>query len=209
MYVADALAPYVDVLDHRGRMVGRIEPPRDENGDPARFGCLALGNDGRVYATLSGVKTRVAVFGDDLSITRVIALDAPKAERSHVTAMTVGPDGRIYVTDPFGAKMVQVFDAEGRYVTGFGEHDSGFENFSFPSGIVLMDNGNLWVVDSIRQVASCFSPEGEFITYVGGKGSGPGAFNFPSSIASDGENFLFVLEKGGNRFQCFEFGESE
>jgi hypothetical protein len=100
--------------------------------------------------------------------------------------------------------MVQVYDSHGSYVRGFGRHDSGFENFSFPSGIAVMPDGRLWIVDAIRQVATCFTAEGDFISYIGGKGAQPGAFDYPSDISTDGKDRLFVLEREGDRYQCFQ-----
>jgi hypothetical protein len=39
---------------------------------------------------------------------------------------------------------------------------------------------------------------------VGGVGIGRGEFLYPSSIATDGQDFLAVCERGGNRFQILK-----
>jgi len=78
------------------------------------------------------------------------------------------------------------------------------ENFSFPAGIEVTPNGDIWIVDTLRQVASHFTIEGEFLAYIGGKGSGPGEFEYPSDLTTDGMGRVFVLERGGNRYQCFQ-----
>jgi hypothetical protein len=98
--------------------------------------------------------------------------------------------------------MVQVFDGDGHLVREFGKHNHAFRNFSFASGIAVMDNGDMWVSDAVRGTVSRFSPEGEFKAYVGG--AGESALVYPSDVATDGSHRLFVLERGGNRFQCFE-----
>jgi hypothetical protein len=104
--------------------------------------------------------------------------------------------------------MVQIYERDGSLGREFGGHDTGFDNFSFSAGIAAMNNGDLWIVDSIRQVASRFTQEGKFLAYIGGKGSQPGAFEYPSAVATDGESRVFVLERMGNRYQCFRVGEN-
>jgi len=206
IYITDAMVPYLDILDRNGRKITSVEPPYEHCGEHARFDGVAIGPDNKVYATLSGDAERVvAVIGLDLELEKVIRLRSEEEDLgpSCVTALDVDTDGKFYITDPCADLMVQVYDTSGQFVSGFGRHDSGYENFSHPSGISVMPTGEIWIVDSIRQVVSCFSPGGEFISYVGGKGSHPGAFNYPSGIDTDGKDRLFVVERAGNRYQCF------
>jgi DNA-binding beta-propeller fold protein YncE len=204
IYITDALVPYLDVLDRNGRTITTVEPPYDKCGQHVRFDGVAMGTDDRVYASLScGDQRLVAVIGFDLDLEKVITLSSENLGTTCMTALDVDTSGNFYVTDPCAEVMVQVYDAHGQYVSGFGRHDSGYENFSHPSGISVMPNGEMWIVDSIRQVVSCFASGGEFISYVGGKGTHPGAFNYPSGIDTDGKDRLFVVERAGNRYQCF------
>ena len=215
IFVTDGTAAYLDVLDVMGRPLAQITPPQDACQDPTRFDFVTLGPDDRVYATLSCRENLViAVIGPELAIERTLRLDTAATATVEgiehcMTGVAIDSSGRIYVTDPCAPLMVQIFDQDGRYLSGFGRHDSGFENFSFPAGIVVMANGDMWVVDTIRQVASCFSRAGEFVAYIGGKGDGPGGFNYPTGIAADGNNRVFVLERAGNRYQCFRVLESQ
>lgn len=205
IFVADALASYLDVLDPLGRRITTIDPPTDGCGAAERFEFLALGPRG-VYATLSCSKRRVAVIAG-LEVVETVALAWTMDEPPCITGIAVDESERIFVTDPCATVMVQVYEADGRFVRGFGKHDSGWENFSYPSGIALMRDGTMWIADTVRQVASMFTPEGKFVAFVGGKGSGPGAFEYPSGLATDGESRLFVVERGGERYQCFGVGE--
>ena len=210
IYVTDALVPYLDILDRNGRRITTVAPPYDECGQQVRFDGVAIGPDHRVYAALSCDGARmVAVIGLDLELERLIRLRSDDLGRSCVTGLDVDGQGNFYVTDPCAELMVQIYDASGQFLSGFGRHDSGFENFSHPVGIAVMPDGKMWVVDSIRQVVSCFSPRGEFISYVGGKGNHPGAFNYPSGIDTDGKDRLFVVERAGNRYQCFRIIEDD
>jgi sugar lactone lactonase YvrE len=209
IFVTDALANYLDVLDHRGLRVQRIDAPDDGCGQPARFEALALAPDNTVYASIACAEPRVAVIGDDLEIARIIALRGPDHATPCITGMSIDAEMRIYITNPCAEHMVQVYEPDGRYLTGFGRHDSGWENFSFPAGIAVTNSGDIWIVDALRQVASCFDLQGRFLSYLGGKGTELGAFTFPSAVATDGEGLVFVLERGGNRLQCFRFVEED
>lgn len=208
IFLIDGTVDYIDVLDHRGRRIRKVYPPDDVCEEPVRFKSVALGPDDEVYAALSCSDPSVVVIDAELGIDRVIRLDAPGEERACISGLAVDDSSDIYITDPCGTTMVQIYDARGRFKGGFGKHTAGFDNFSFPLGIVVMANGDIWVLDSIRQVASCFSNDREFVTYIGGRGSHPGAFDFPSAMATDGVNLLFVLERAGNRYQCFRFSGS-
>ncbi|UCG51156.1 MAG: NHL repeat-containing protein [Candidatus Latescibacterota bacterium] len=209
IFLVDGMVDYIDVLDHMGRRIQKIHPPEDGCEEPVRFKSLALGPDDEVYAALSCSDHTLVVIDTTLNVRRLIRLDAPDEERACISGLAVDDSFNIYITDPCATTMVQIYDANGNYNSGFGQHTAGFDNFSFPAGIVVMSNGNIWVLDTIRQVVSGFSNDGEFLTYFGGRGSHPGAFDFPSALASDGTNLLFVLERAGNRYQCFRLSESE
>ena len=191
-------------------MIEVIEPPYRKCGDTARFESVALGPDDKVYAIVSGGAARyVAVINTDLFIENVLSLEGSEVGPACLTGIDVDKHGSIYVTDPCAEVMVQIYDSNGLYLSGFGRHDSGFDNFSHPSSIAVMPTGEMWIVDSIRQVVSRFSPDGKFVSYIGGKGSHVGALNYPSGVATDGEDRLFVLERAGNRYQCFRIESDE
>lgn len=204
IFITDATVPYLDVLDHNGRLIASIDPPKDDCGDINRFDNVTAGSDGRIYATVTCAETRVvAVIGRDLDVQKILKLEQIVTSESCLTNINVDDNGRIYLTDPCAELMVRIYSPDGEFVWGFGRHDAGFQNFSHPTDIVIMKNGEMWIVDTIRQVASCFTKEGDFVSYVGGKGDHPGAFSYPVGLATDGENRLFVVERAGNRFQCF------
>ncbi|UCH83347.1 MAG: hypothetical protein JSW50_12925 [Candidatus Latescibacterota bacterium] len=210
IFLLDGAVEFIDVLDHRGRRIQKVFPPVYDGEDPLRFKALALGPDEEVYAALSSSIHTVVVIDSALNIRREIVLDAPGSQDACISAIAVDDSSNIYITDPCATEtMVQIYDANGKFLSGFGEHSAGLENFSFPAGIVVLANGNMWVLDTIRQIASCFSSDGEFITYIGGRGNQPGAFDFPSALTTDGFGLLFVLERAGCRYQCFRLPENE
>lgn len=209
IYVTDGMASFVDVLDHMGRRIQTIDPPADECEEHHRFEALALGPGDEVYAAYHCEGLSVAVIDSDLNIGPVIALASPENGRHCVSAIDVDADGLIYITDPCAETMVQIFLPDGRFHAGFGRHDTGFENFSFPAGIAVMTDGRIWIVDAVRQIASCFSIDGEFLHYIGGRGARPGSFDYPSALTTDRSDRLFVLERVGNRYQCFKLTKAD
>lgn len=207
IFIVDAMAPYIDVTDPRGRSLRHIEVPADDCGMVERFEALAMDAHGTVHAITACATPRVAIIEHAATVSRTITLQRPAAERVCVTGIAVDAAGRICITDPCGDKMVQIYSTDGAFVSSFGAHDAGFENFSFAAGIAAMDNGSLWIADSVRQVASQFTHEGRHLATVGGKGTQPGAFEYPSAVATDGASRVFVLERKGNRYQCFQLTE--
>jgi sugar lactone lactonase YvrE len=203
IYVVDNAATGLDVLDPTGRSVATLDAPADDCGLEESFEYVALGPDG-VYAALSCARRRVAVIGADLTITRVVALGWKDAsERVCITGIAVDRQGGIYVTDACASEMVQLYDANGGLLRAFGTHETGLENFSFASGIALTGDGNMWIVDTLRHIASLFTPEGTRLATVGGKGREPGAMQYPVSVATDPTGRVFIVERAGNRYQCF------
>jgi DNA-binding beta-propeller fold protein YncE len=204
IFVTDAMAPYLNVLDALGRPIGTVDPPDDSCDAQECFEHIALAPDGRIYATVTCDKNRkIAIIGPDLEIERVMRFPPEGESRPCLTAIAVDKAGRIYLADACATTIIQIYDNDGNYVMGFGHHNTGFENFSLPVGIAVMPNGDMWIVDTLRQVVSHFSPQGEFLTYIGGPGHQPGALGYPTGIATDGKDRLFVVEKAGKRYQCF------
>lgn len=207
IYLIDSQVPYIDVLDPRGRTIRGIDVPDDDCGQPERYIYLALGPERVVHAITACRTPRVMAIGENGAIARTIELQVPDAERACVSGFALDREGRIYITNQCATFMVQIYSPDGALVRAFGKHDTGFENFAFPAGLVVTNNGDLWVVDTIRQVVSRFDQEGKLLTMIGGKGSQPGAFEYPSAVATDGESLLFVLERQGSRYQCLRIND--
>jgi sugar lactone lactonase YvrE len=202
VFVVDNRVPELSVLDPKGELLGTIAAPEDNCGKPHGFDHVARGPGSLVYASITCSPRLVAVIDGSFEVTRVIRLDSPAEKQACITGLAVGANGNVYVTDACAKEMVQVFDKDGAFLRGFGKHNNGFKNFSFAAGIAVMDNGDMWVADAIRGTVSRFSADGEFISYV--QGDDEMALTYPSGISTDGSSRLFVLEQGGNRFQCFE-----
>ncbi|MCE9627150.1 MAG: NHL repeat-containing protein [Candidatus Eisenbacteria bacterium] len=201
--VSDTKAPYVDVLDYRGRSLQQLvlPAPDDTAGAFRGPGAIAVSPDGRVLVASRG-EGRIHVFDRTLrhlDTWGVTGTDSTKLE--NVTAMAIDSAGRVFIACAATERAVQVFSLDGRYVTGFGRHDLGPGNFSLPSGLAFTTGGRVCVTDAIRQIVQVFESDGTFVGAFGGVGVGLGEFREPSALAGDGHGLLALAEKSGSRFQ--------
>lgn len=128
----------------------------------------------------------------------------------------VDKDGYIWMLDGIASDpVVNKYDPEGNWITGFGSYGTGIDNISFPTDIDIDNDGNIYVCNSdtargINRIMK-FDGNGVFIQNIGSSGSGDGQFNSPLGIAIDG-NYLYVTDSGdpanssivNNRVQKFK-----
>lgn len=220
LYVLDALTDYVDVMDLLGTTIRQIRPA-DLEGLDASIAEMKLAGDVSWKPTafaLDREEHLLLAFGTAPAL--LVALDASDqllwslrgdedggARFGAITDVSVGIDGRIYVTDGTAEPAVRVYSHEPRYLFGFGGHDVGDENFSFPAAVAATADGRIWVIDSIRQVIKVFDREGGFLGYFGGAGVASGDLLYPTSIDTDGRERLFVVERVGARLTSYRVQE--
>jgi DNA-binding beta-propeller fold protein YncE len=202
--ISDLLVPYVDVVDYRGRAVTRLRlPAPDDAIDKGQgAGALAVSPDGTVLVASRGKEGRVYRFSPEYQPAGSWGVPGKaEGQLAEITALAVTPRGQVVVACRSTEKAVQVFDSNGVFLRGFGVHDIGPGDFSFPSGVAVTADGRIWVCDELRQLVQVFDSEGSFLGSVGSSGDGPGQFNYPSGLASDGRGLLALAEQMGNRFQ--------
>lgn len=215
LLVSDVILDQVVALDPAGNKVAAWGLP-----SPFRPGGLAL-DGGRLYVT-------------DLEGRRVVALDwdtgalvqefggPGNGDLLAPTALALGPDGHIYVSDAINAR-VQRFDPDGKLVQTFGSLGSAPGQFARPKGVAVDREGRLYVVDAAFENVQIFDPQGRLLLYFGEPGEGRDRLSLPAGIAIDYENVPFfqryaapdfVLEYlvavtnqlGGEKVVVFGFG---
>lgn len=211
IFVVDGFDNAVDVLDYRGRSMQRIPvggPTTDgkegKSSDQPVPVEVAVDEQDHVYVATSGGHCQIIVLDENYQVIRRIGRRGRERGAFYaVTGLSVDKQGRVLVTDAQSVP-VQVFSPEGELLLAFGAHEVGWENFSLPSGVVRDGDGDLWVVDSIRQVVKRFDESGHFLGVIGGLGSAPGDMYYPTALAGDGGRMIVVLERNGARFQVFQ-----
>src|SRR5580658_49667 len=119
--------------------------------------------------------------------------------------VAVDKDGNVYVTDTLNNR-VEIFDADGNFISLFGKHGDGPGCFSRPKGIAIDSDGHIWVADEMTDRLQVFNKEGQLLTYIGqGHGELPGQFKALVGVAIDKQNRVFTTEQFPGRLQEFHY----
>ena len=115
--------------------------------------------------------------------------------------VAVDQDGNVYVTDTLNNR-VEIFDADGNFISQFGKHGDGPGYFARPKGIAVDCDGHIWVADEMEDRLQVFNRDGQLLTYVGfGHGNLPGQFKALVGVAIDKQNRVFTTEQYPGRLQ--------
>jgi DNA-binding beta-propeller fold protein YncE len=194
----------VKVFSYRGDPLGEFGFPGFDGAAQAVPTAIAVDGSGRLYIADS-TSGQVLVYDSEgrLALTFGKRGDGPGTFKN-VTAMTVDSSGAIYVADAQQKPAIQVFDAQGNYLRGWGEHSGGPQNVSLPAGIAVAATGQVLVLDTIRQTIAVFTSEGQYLARFGGLGVTPGSLAYPMDLAVDDAGRLYVTESLNTRVQVFE-----
>jgi DNA-binding beta-propeller fold protein YncE len=114
-------------------------------------------------------------------------------------------DGNVYVTDTLNNR-VEIFDADGNFISLFGKHGDGPGTFARPKGIAVDGDGHIWVADEMEDRLQVFNRDGQLLTYIGlGHGELPGQFKALVGVAVDKQNRVFTAEQFPGRVQMFRY----
>jgi DNA-binding beta-propeller fold protein YncE len=167
---------------------------------------LAVDQDrGRLYA-IDSRKHALLVY--DLATGklqgRVGKRGSEEGEFNMPTAVAVGPDGRVYVTDTMNYR-VEVFGPDLRFLWSFGSLGVRPGQFRRPKGIAVDSENVVYVVDSDYNNFQMFTAQGQPLMWVGEMGRRPGQMLLPAGIAVDRPHRrIIVCEQYNKRVQVFE-----
>jgi len=121
------------------------------------------------------------------------------------THVAVDKEGNVYVTDTLNNR-VEIFDADGGFISEFGKAGDGPGRFARPKGIALDHDGHIWVTDEIQGRVQVFDKEGRLLLYMGEPGWYPGQFQALYGIAADNyDNRIITSEQFPGRVQVFRY----
>ena len=116
----------------------------------------------------------------------------------------VSANGDVY-TLCRGAHPVMVFDADGHFITSWGEGD--FSNFVH--GMTMDAGGRVWITDTGLHTVTQHEPDGTLLCTLGMRGAAMPThygqpFNMPTGVAFASNGDVFVSDGYGNRrVHCF------
>jgi DNA-binding beta-propeller fold protein YncE len=118
--------------------------------------------------------------------------------------VAVDKDGNVYVTDTLNDR-VEIFDADGNFISTFGKNGDGPGYFERPKGIAVDGDGHIWVADAVQDRLQVFNREGQLLTYIGGPGHYPGQFESLVGVTIDKNNRVFTSEQYPGRVQQYRY----
>ena len=146
---------------------------------------------------------RVQIFSSDGSFIRKFGshrgfkTDRP-GEFDFPTGIVYHSNGNLTVADTKNHR-IQIFSAEGEYLSQFGEEGSLDHQLNDPYGLSLDSDGNIIVADTANKLIKIFSPSGKFLRKLGGEGT----LNFASHCIQQGQ-YLLVSDNGDHCIKIFD-----
>ncbi len=205
LFVTDGKLRRVLVFDKKNAVVEQI---KDGLIDPVG---IAIDTENRQLYVVDTQADQVVVYdADTLKEKRRIGTGGKHHELttpgdfSAPTEIALDKDWNVYVTDTMNYR-VEIFDAEGNYITQFGKHCDGPGCFAHPKGIAVDSDGHIWVADPMLDLLQAFNREGELMGVIGGHGTLLGQFSSVDGVYIDKNNRIFTSEQYPGRVQQFRY----
>lgn len=205
LFVSDPALRHVLVFDasHKAEDViteGMVEP-----------GCLAIDRENRLLYVSDVDLDQVLVYdADSLKLKRKMGTTGHKHELTtpgdfaRPGGLAVDADGNLYVADTLNNR-IEIFDADGKFVSTFGKSGDGPGYFARPKGVAIDSDGHIWVADGVQDRVQVFNKEAHLLISFGGHGLLPGQFQGLVGIATDANNRVFTSEIYPGRVQQFRY----
>lgn len=195
---------HVRHFNYRGEYEGDV--PLPELGEKPTITAIAYDDEGQFYVGET-TSSQVYVYRRDGSLKfQFGSRGYDDGQFMAIGAIDIGPGGLIHVLDQ-RATAVQVFDAEGNFIRGWGKHEMGAQNVSLPSDLAVDSKGRVYLTDELRQQVKVYASDGKFLLAFGGLGAGLGQLGFPTSVEIDEKDRIYVCERQTARVQVFELTE--
>jgi DNA-binding beta-propeller fold protein YncE len=205
LFVSDPGVRHILVFDanHKAEDVisdGMVEP-----------GAMAIDKENRFLYVSDVALDQVLVFdADSLKLLRKIGTTGRNHELTtpgdfaKPTGVAVDQDGNLYVCDTLNNR-IEIFDADGKFVSTFGKAGDGPGYFARPKGVAIDSDGHIWVADGQQDRVQVFNKDAQLLIAFGGHGLLPGQFQGLVSIATDKNNRVFTSEMYPGRVQQFRY----
>lgn len=172
---------------------------------------LAIDKENRLLYVSDIDLDQVLVFdADSLKLLRKIGTTGHRHELTSPgdfakpTGVAVDQEGNLYVCDTLNDR-IEVFDADGKFISAFGKNGDGPGYFARPKGIALDSDGHIWVADGMQDRVQVFNQQFQLLITFGGHGLLPGMFQGLASITIDKDNRVFTSEIFPGRVQQFRY----
>jgi sugar lactone lactonase YvrE len=174
-------------------------------------GALAIDRENRLLYVSDIELDQVLVYdADSLKLLRKIGTTGHHHELTgpgdfaRPSGLAVDQEGNLYVCDTLNDR-IEIFDADGKFISTFGKNGDGPGYFSRPKGVAIDSDGHIWVADGMQDRVQVFNKEAQLLISFGGHGLLPGQFQGLVGIATDKNNRVFTSEIYPGRVQQFRY----
>jgi DNA-binding beta-propeller fold protein YncE len=205
LFVSDGKLRQVIVFDANHKVSAKIQ---DGLVDPVG---IAIDKENRFLYVVDTQQDQVLVYdADSFKLLRRLGKGGQKHSLTNPgdfaapSNVAVDKDGNVYVTDTLNDR-VEIFDADGGFISTFGKNGDGIGCFARPKGIAVDGDGHVWVADEMLDRIQIFTKDAQPLGFVGGHGNLPGQFKALVGIAVDKDNRVFTTEQYPGRMQMFRY----
>ncbi len=138
---------------------------------------------------------------DSYNIGNIMGMDEKKVRDTGMTGFNVDKDGNIFYTISVFFQAYKLTPE--RKLSSFGQPGGSPGKFNIAAGIATDDDGNIYVVDTLKSAVEVFNKDFGFLTQFGGRGLGPGDLIAPNNITIS-NNTVYVsqsAERGVNVYR--------
>lgn len=206
IFITDGKLHRVLILDKTYKVLDQI---KEGLVDPVG---IAIDTENRLVYVVDTQQDQVFVYdADSLKPKRQLGHVGKKHELttpgdfSLPTGVALDKDNNVYVTDTLNFR-VEIFDADGNFISEFGRHCDGPGCFAHPKGIAVDGDGHIWVADPMLDILQIFDREGQLLAFLGGHGNLLGQFSSLVGVTFDRKsNRVFTSEQYPGRVQAFRY----
>jgi len=167
--------------------------------EPIRPNALELGPDGSLLVLDTLARSLFVVAGDLSSVRLLCAELGPRP----VDVAWSELHRRAWIVDAQACRVgsVALDEVQAHYEPRFGERGRGDGELLSPSGVAVVADGTLLVVDEALHRVSRFDPSGTWIGSFGSRGAGSHELHKPRGIDVDEQGRAWVVDWGNHRVQ--------
>lgn len=202
LIVSDSHYSTVRVYSPEGKPLYTIGGEQETgNGQFGYISDAVQDTDGQWYVAEFGANERISKLDADQKCVGVWGqIGTQPGQFNHIRALTIGPDGMIYVADA-GNHRIQVLDKNGRHQRSIGTMGEGPGQFSYPYDISIGPRGDLYVVERGNQRVQKLTLDGRSLAVWGGPGRTPGRLYSPWALAVDSKDRVHIIDSENHRVQ--------
>ncbi len=203
VYVAESDGKrLVRVFTRSGKPIGTLQPPKSTGVQHVPVYVAVNPKTDDVYVS-DRITAAVYVYSRSGKYLRTFAPQGVPTGGWAPLGLAFDADGRLYATDVRGpAHRVLEFSASGKLMRSMGESNK----LSFPNGIVVAENGNVFVADSNNGRVVIFDRTGRLAGSIN-RGVGEGDLGLPRGLAVDDSSRLFVVDTANHTVRLYRVAD--